>query len=88
MKADSFFAGLSISLALVSGCAAPQRSLPKATYRDKMEGAWIGQMVGVSYGAPYEFRAVGKMDDGAIRTWQPEFIVCPCRAMSASNRIM
>lgn len=48
--------------------------LPKATYMDKMQGAWVGQMVGVSYGAPYEFRSQARIDEGEIRQWKPEYV--------------
>lgn len=37
------------------------RRLPVETYRQKMTAAWIGQMVGVSYGAPTEFRYLGRI---------------------------
>jgi ADP-ribosylglycohydrolase len=35
------------------------RRLPLKVYRQKMMAGWLGQMVGVSYGAPTEFRAMG-----------------------------
>jgi len=57
----------------VAGCSTT-RELTKARYLDKMKGAWVGQMVGVSYGAPYEFRVTGRIDDGEIRPWKPEYI--------------
>lgn len=72
-KAASLTAAMA-ALVAGAGCAAPLRPLPRAVFNDKLEGAWIGQMVGVSYGAPCEFRAVGRIDDGEIRAWQPEFI--------------
>ena len=37
------------------------RRLPVKQYRDKMMAGWVGQMVGVSYGAPTEFRALGEI---------------------------
>ena len=37
------------------------RRLPVKTYRDKMMAGWLGQMVGVSYGAPTEFRWRGQV---------------------------
>ena len=37
------------------------RRLPVETYRQKMIAGWIGQMVGVSYGAPTEFRYLARM---------------------------
>lgn len=63
-----------LAAALAGGCAAPTRSLSVGTYLDKLQGAWVGQMVGVSYGAPYEFRSVGAIDEGEIRPWRPEYI--------------
>jgi len=65
---------LAIGILVGAGCASPVRTLPKDVYLDKMQGAWVGQMVGVSYGAPYEFRAVGRIDDGDIRPWKPEYV--------------
>ena len=50
------------------------RPMPLSTYIDKMKGGWAGQMIGVSYGAPYEFRSQGKIDDGEFREWKPEYI--------------
>jgi hypothetical protein len=49
--------------------------LPIQEYRDKMKGAWIGQIAGVSWGAPTEF----KWRDQIIPTdkmpkWQPNMI--------------
>jgi len=46
-------------LACLAGCAGSGgefRRLPAGEYRDKMTAGWIGQMVGVSWGAPTEFR--------------------------------
>ncbi len=37
------------------------RRLPVKTYRDKIMAGWLGQMTGVSYGAPTEFRALGRI---------------------------
>ena len=38
---------------------------------DKIRGGWAGQMIGVSYGAPTEFRARGTTYDAEL-TWSPE----------------
>ena len=43
-------------LSLTSVFAAGERRLSLDEYRDKMQGAWIGQMVGVSWGMPTEFK--------------------------------
>ena len=36
------------------------RTLLRSQYRDKMAGGWIGQMAGVGWGAPTEFKALGE----------------------------
>lgn len=41
--------------------------------KDKIAGGWAGKMVGVTYGAPTEFRAQGKTFDDSIR-WTPKDI--------------
>ena len=51
------------------------RRLPVAVYRDKMKAGWIGQIAGVAWGAPTEF----KWNDKIIPTenvpvWRPEMI--------------
>ena len=43
---------LSFQTTLLAG----ERRLSLEEYRDKMQGAWIGQMVGVSWGMPTEFK--------------------------------
>jgi len=41
--------------------------------KDKIAGGWAGKMVGVTYGAPVEFRAQGKTFDDSIK-WTPQDI--------------
>jgi len=41
--------------------------------KDKIAGGWAGKMVGVTYGAPTEFRAQGKIYSDSIR-WKPSDI--------------
>ncbi len=43
--------------------AADHRTIDKEVLVDKIRGGWAGQMFGVVYGAPTEFRARGKMYD-------------------------
>lgn len=47
-------------LGLIAVIAVPQsqqfRKISLDDLRDKIEGGWAGQMIGVSYGAPTEFR--------------------------------
>jgi arylsulfatase A-like enzyme len=44
---------------LLAGADAAPRRLSREALRDKIKGAWAGQMIGVSYGAKTEFRAKG-----------------------------
>ena len=50
------------------------RKLYVEDYRDRMAGAWMGQSVGVAYGAPTEFRKNGEayFTDAEIPKWTPE----------------
>jgi hypothetical protein len=50
---------------------APARRMSRAVLEDKVRGGWAGQMIGVAYGAPTEFKALGKINDGEI-PWSPE----------------
>ena len=48
------------------------RKIPVETLRDKIAGGWAGQMIGVSFGAPTEFRSNGKINDAELPKWTPE----------------
>lgn len=51
------------------------RRLSLSEYRDKMKAGWVGQMVGVAWGAPTEFRFRDRiMPPEAIPKWQPQMI--------------
>ena len=51
------------------------RRLPVKEYRDKMKAGWIGQMVGVSLGAPTEFRYNNSViPEKEMPLWKPEMI--------------
>ncbi len=50
------------------------REIPRAELVDKLQGAWAGQMIGVSYGSVYEFGWQGRIMEDPIRDWQPEFV--------------
>ena len=56
--------------------AAPKptpHSIPLAELRDRIAGGWAGQMIGVSYGAPTEFRSNGKiLPAEKVPAWRPE----------------
>jgi hypothetical protein len=47
------------------------RVLPREVLQDKIKGGWAGQMIGVSFGAPTEFKAEGKIYEGELK-WSPE----------------
>ena len=51
--------------------AGAKRSLTLEELEDKVRGGWAGQMIGVTYGAPTEFRFQGKINEG-LREWKPE----------------
>ncbi|MCA9433573.1 MAG: hypothetical protein KC940_23840, partial [Candidatus Omnitrophica bacterium] len=52
-----------------------ERQLPVSEYIDKMKGAWIGQMAGVGWGAPTEFRFEGRIvPEDEMPKWTPETV--------------
>jgi hypothetical protein len=62
------------SLAL-SACAQTSLRLSLEEYRDKMKGGWIGQMAGVTLGAPTEFKWKDKIIPAdAVPQWKPAMI--------------
>ena len=51
-----------------------ERRLSLEVFRDKMQGAWVGQMAGVSWGQPTEFKFVDRiMPAEAVPTWEANF---------------
>jgi len=46
------------------------RTISADVLKDKIAGGWAGKMIGVTYGAPTEFRAQGKMFTDSIK-WKP-----------------
>jgi hypothetical protein len=51
------------------------RRLPVSEYVDKMKGGWVGQMVGVGWGAPTEFRWRGEIiPEDKVPAWKPEMV--------------
>ena len=51
------------------------RVISLETYKDKMTAAWIGQMAGVGWGAPTEFRFNGRIiPESEFPEWKPETI--------------
>ncbi len=51
------------------------RQLSIEAYRDKMAGGWIGQMAGVGWGGPTEFKWKGEIiPEEKMPQWRPELI--------------
>ena len=83
-----FFAIASVAVAsVVGGCGllsasvaatGAERRISVADYRDRMEAAWIGQVAGVAWGAPTEFKFNWKIipaDEKCLpKAWRPEMI--------------
>ena len=46
------------------------RTITPEVLKDKIAGGWAGKMVGVTYGAPTEFRAQGRTYEDSIK-WKP-----------------
>ncbi len=52
-----------------------ERRLPLKVYRAKLEAGWIGQIVGVCWGASTEFKFKGQIiPESEMPEWQPELI--------------
>ncbi len=63
--------------ALLSGHATADefRRLPVSEYRDRMAAGWIGQMVGVGWGAPTEFKYKGEIiPEDQVPRWTPDMV--------------
>ena len=56
------------------GAGPKMRTLSRQVFEDKMRGGWAGQMIGVSFGAPTEFRSNGKIIEGDLPAWTPNRI--------------
>ncbi|HNR29507.1 MAG TPA: ADP-ribosylglycohydrolase family protein [Candidatus Hydrogenedentes bacterium] len=59
----------------VVAAESPHLRLPVNAYMDKMKAGWIGQMVGVGWGAPTEFRFNGViMPEDKMPEWWPDMV--------------
>ena len=62
-----------VLLVLAVSCTpAGFKKISQAELRDRIEGGWAGQMIGVSFGAPTEFRARGIILEGELKPWTPD----------------
>jgi ADP-ribosylglycohydrolase len=50
------------------------REITRAELDDRIRGGWAGQMIGVSFGAPTEFKSNGKIIEGPLPVWKPSNI--------------
>jgi hypothetical protein len=74
MKSGPRIAALGVLTLLVAAVlvhAGAWRVLPRAALEDKIRGGWAGKMIGVSYGAPTEFRSNGRIYEAEI-AWSPD----------------
>jgi hypothetical protein len=56
-------------------CGQTTRTISRSDLRDKIEGGWAGQMIGVSYGAPTEFRFRGQIIPAdRLPQWKPDMV--------------
>jgi hypothetical protein len=72
--AIAFCGAKDLVTAAASADADTTRRLTRASLEDKVRGGWAGQMIGVSYGAPTEFQAKGRIVEGNVNQyldWSP-----------------
>ncbi len=61
------------SILIITSCknqASDYKTINSDVLKDKIAGGWAGKMIGVTYGAPTEFKAQGKMFTDSIK-WKP-----------------
>lgn len=64
-----------LDLMILSCSRTEYRTISVATYVDKMKAGWIGQMAGVGWGAPTEFRWQGQIiPQQDVPQWKPVMI--------------
>jgi len=67
--------GAQVSLAQPEDETVTERRLAVSDYRQKMMAGWIGQMVGVGWGGPTEFRWTNKIiPEDQVPEWKPELV--------------
>ncbi|HSD25960.1 MAG TPA: ADP-ribosylglycohydrolase family protein, partial [Vicinamibacteria bacterium] len=69
-KAQAILALTLIPGAALEAEAQATRRISRAALEDKIRGGWAGQMIGVSYGAPTEFRSNGAIIEGNLNLYQ------------------
>jgi hypothetical protein len=77
MRAKIGILGLLFMLGIAAAAQDAQqlRRLPLRVFRDKMQGAWLGQMIGVGWGRPTEFTVNGAiMREDQMPPWLPNMV--------------
>jgi hypothetical protein len=64
---------LAFAAAWPAGAGEVPRRMSRAALEDKVRGGWAGQMIGVAFGAPTEFRSNGKINEAELE-WTPDMI--------------
>ncbi len=68
-------AAVSLALVFAAGCQGDVRRITVKDYVDKMKAGWVGQMAGVGWGGPTEFKWIGSIiPEEKMPKWQPEMI--------------
>jgi hypothetical protein len=73
MSSIIFMVALFLAISSCNPSPGEFRNLSPEVLKDKIAGGWAGKMIGVTYGAPTEFRAQGKMYTDSIN-WEPSDI--------------
>lgn len=62
-------------LAIAAAAQPAPRTLTLEALRDRIRGGWAGQMIGVSFGAPTEFRWLERIiPEDQLPQWRPEMV--------------
>jgi hypothetical protein len=61
---------ISLTVTSCSTKVSDTRTISNKVLKDKIAGGWAGKMIGVTYGAPTEFHALGKTFEDSIK-WVP-----------------
>lgn len=67
--AAAFLTALTVTSAYSSE---PELRISVSDLRDHILGGWVGQGVGVCFGASYEFKSCGAIIEGELEPWTPE----------------
>jgi len=73
MKTNSPFFLIFFCMIVITACSnrnSDTRIISNDLLKDKIAGGWAGKMIGVTYGAPTEFKAQGKTFEDSIK-WIP-----------------